>query len=90
MQHHELVSFEMLSHPYDTPTFKTKTLRFVTNGGQLKHLLLLYKWLMQPYLNLLWLLLATHFITRVMPIDDIDGKSHKIKLKSSRNYLTNH
>ena len=28
-----------------------------------------------------------HFITRAMPIDDIDSKSHKMELKSSHNYL---
>ena len=32
----------MLCHPYYTPTFRTKALHFVTNGGQLKRLLLLY------------------------------------------------
>ena len=80
----------MLRHPYDTPTFKTKALRFVTNEGWLKRLLLLYKWLTQHYLSLLWLLLAMHFVTRVTPIDDIDSKSHKTELKSSHNYSTNH
>ena len=40
--------------------------------------------------HLHWLLLAAHFVTRARPIDDIDGKSHKTKLKSSRNYSTNH
>ena len=43
----------MLRHPYGIPTFKTKALRLVTYEGQLKHLLLLYKKLMQPYLSLL-------------------------------------
>ena len=80
----------MLRQPYDTPTFKTKVLRLVINEGWLKRLLLLYKWLIQPYLSLLWLLLTTHFVTRVTPIDEIDGKSHKTELKSSRNYSTNH
>ena len=76
----------MLCHLYDTPTFKTKVLRLVSNEGQLKRLLLLYKWLIQPYLSLLWLLLATHFVTRVTPIDNIDGKTHKTELQSSCNY----
>ena len=40
----------MLRHPYDTPTFKTKALRLVTNEGRLKRILLLYKWLIQPCL----------------------------------------
>ena len=31
-----------------------------------------------------------HFVTRATPVDDIDGKSHKIELKSSRNYSTNY
>ena len=31
-----------------------------------------------------------YFITRATPIDEIDGQSHKMKLKSNRNYLTNH
>ena len=30
------------------------------------------------------------FFTRATPIDDINGKRHKIKLKSSRNYSTDH
>jgi len=30
-----------------------------------------------------------HFTTRATSIDDNDGKSHKITLKSSRNNLTN-
>ena len=45
----------MLWHPYDTPIFKTKELRLVSNEGQVKCPLLLYKWLIQPYLSLLWL-----------------------------------
>ena len=80
----------MLRHSYNTPTFKAKALRLVTNEGRLKHLLLLYKWLIQPYLSLLCLLLATHFVTRVMPIDRINGKSHKTELKSSHNYSAYH
>ena len=43
MQNYEPVSFEMLRHPYDTPTFKTNTLRLVSNEGRLKRLLQLYK-----------------------------------------------
>ena len=58
--------------------------------GRIKRFLLLYKRLIQPYLSLLWLLLATHFVTRVTPINDIDGKSHKTVLKSSHNYSTNY
>ena len=129
----------VIFHQYDTPTFKTKALRLVTNEGRLKRLLLLYKrliqpylslvwqrilsfstsathsllklkhsillvkkggvkcllllykWLIRPYLGLLWLLLATHFVTRVTPpIKNIDGKNHKMELKSSRNYSTYH
>ena len=30
-----------------------------------------------------------HFITRATPIDDIDGKRHKMELKSCHNYSTN-
>ena len=77
------------THTYDTPTSKTKALCLVSNEGRVKHLLLLCKRLIQPYLNLLWLQLATHFATRVTPIDDIDGKSHKMELKISRNNSTN-
>ena len=44
----------MLHQPYDTPTFKTKVLRLVTNKEWLKCLLLLYKRLIQPYLSLVW------------------------------------
>ena len=43
------------------------------------------KRVMQSCLSLLWLQLAAYFITRVMHIDKIDGKSHKMELKSSRN-----
>ena len=31
-----------------------------------------------------------HFATRAMPINDIDGNSHKTEQKSSHNYSTNH
>ena len=75
---------------YDTPTFKTKALYLASNEGWVKRLLLLHKRLLQPYLSLLWLQLATHFVTMGMPIDDIDGKSHKTELKSIRNHSTNH
>ena len=33
----------ILHHPYDTPTFKTKALRLVSNEGRVKRLLLLYQ-----------------------------------------------
>ena len=58
--------------------------------GWVKRLLMLYKWLIQPYLSLFWLKLAMHFVTRVMPINEIDGKSYKTEVKSSRNYSTNY
>ena len=29
-----------------------------------------------------------HFVTRAVPIDDIDGKSHKTELKSNHNHST--
>ena len=61
--------------PYDTPTFRTKALHLVSNEGWVKHLLLPYIWLIQ----FLQLKLATHFITRTTLIEDIDGKSHKMK-----------
>ena len=80
----------MHRHLYDTPTFKTKALRLVTNEGRLERLLLLYKQVIQPYLSLLWLLLAMYFVTRVTPFDNINGKSHKMELKSCRNYSTNY
>ena len=32
----------------------------------------------------------TLFVTRTTPIDDIDSKSYKTEVKSSRNYSTNH
>ena len=34
--------------------------------------------------------MAMHFVSRAMPINDINSKSYNTKLKSSRNYLTNH
>ena len=70
--------------------FKTKALRLVSNEGRIKRLLQLYKWLIRPYLSLLWLQLVMHFVTRALPINDIDGKSYKTEVKSSRNYSTNH
>ena len=51
MQHYESASFQMLRHQYDTPTFKTNTLRLDSNEGQLKRLLLQYKRLILPYLK---------------------------------------
>ena len=77
----------VIFHPYDTLTYKTKTFRLASTKGWVKRLLLLYKKLIQPYLSLLWLLLATYFFIRAMPIDDIHCKS---QLKSSHNYSTNH
>ena len=64
--------FKKLRHPYDTFTFKSKALCLASNEGRVKCLLLLYKRLIQPYL---WLLLVMHFVTRIMPINDIDSKS---------------
>ena len=55
MKHHEPTSFKMFRHPYDTPTLKTNALHLVSDEGQLKCLLPLYKWGVQPYLSLLWL-----------------------------------
>ena len=55
MQHYEPASFQMLRHPYDTPTFKTNVLRLVSNKGRLKRLLQLYKRIIQPNLILFWL-----------------------------------
>ena len=45
----------LLRHLYDTPTSKSNALRLVSNDGQVKRLLRLYKWLKQPNLSLLWL-----------------------------------
>jgi len=44
-QHYEPVSYKMLHHRYDTPTFKPNVFHLVTNEGRLKRLLQLYKWL---------------------------------------------
>ena len=66
-------------------------MRIVLLEGQVKCLLPLHCILMDnaalPWSSLA--VTATHFITRAAPIDDIDGKSHKIELKGSRNYSTN-
>ena len=43
------------------PLLKLKRLPFVSNEGRIKRLLLLHKGLLQPYLSLLWLKLATYF-----------------------------
>ena len=53
--YYESASSQMLRHQYDTPTFKTNMLRLDSNEGRLKHLLLQYKRLIQPYLSLVWL-----------------------------------
>jgi len=73
---------------------KTNTFHLVSNKwpGETSFAVnntMLYKGIIQGYLSLLWLKLATHFVTRAMPIDDIDGKSHKTELESSRNHSTN-
>ena len=73
----QLATNFVVFHPCDTPTFKTKALCLVSTEGRPKRLLLLHKQLIQPYLSHLWLLLATHFISRATHINDIDGKSHK-------------
>ena len=39
---------------YDTPTFKTAVLRFASNEGQLKRLLLPYKWLTLGFFGCKW------------------------------------
>ena len=79
----------VIFHPYDKPTFKTKALHLVSNEGWVKHFLQLYKRLIQLYLSLLWLQLVMHFVTKATTIDDIDDKSYKTEVKSSRNYSTN-
>ena len=38
----------VIIHLYDTPTFKTKVLRLISDEGWVKSLLLLYKRLIQP------------------------------------------
>ena len=50
-----LATHFVIFYPYDTPTFKTKALRLVSNEGRVKHLLQRYKRLIQPNLSLLWL-----------------------------------
>ena len=56
---------------YDTPTFKTNTLRLVSNEGQLKCLLLVGRTCLTiVYMatttlpTFIWLQLVTHFVTR--------------------------
>ena len=64
--------------PYDTPTFKTEVYRLASIEGQAKRLAVILTADIQPYLSLLWLLLTTHFVSRATPINDIDGKTHKM------------
>ena len=73
----------MLRHPYDTPIFKSNALHLVSNEGRVKYLFQLYKQLIQPYLSLLWLYLASHFVIRATSIDDITGKSYKTEVKAA-------
>ena len=78
MQHHEPVSFQMFCYPYDTFTFKTKALPLVIAEGWLK---LQYKWPIQFYFSLLWLLLATYF-TIFHPYDTPTFKTKALRLAS--------
>ena len=57
---------------------------FVGNEGRVKHLLLLYKQIIQRYISLLRLYLTMHFVSRGKLVGDIDGRSHKMELKSCR------
>ena len=76
----------MLNHPYNTPTFKTKALRLVTNEGRPKRLLLLHKWLIQPYLSLIWLLLAT-YIAIFIPYNTPTFKTKALHLASIEGWV---
>ena len=82
----------MLRHQYDTPTFKTNALCLDSDEGQLKRLLLQYKWLIQPYLSLVWLQLATHIIphdtptfkTKALHLASIEGWVKRLLLQYKR------
>ena len=78
MHHYESASFQMLRHQYDTPTIKTNALRLDSNEGWLKCLLLQYKRIIQPYLSLVWLQLATH----IVPHDTPTFKTKALRLAS--------
>ena len=82
--HYEPVSFRVLCHPYNIPTFKTNTLHLVSNQGQLKCLLLLYKWIILVFFGCNWwciVLLGPRLSITLMD---------KMELKSSLNCSTNH
>ena len=59
---------------FATGMTQSSALCLVSYEGQLKCLLLPYKWLIQPYFSVLWLKLVTHFNTRAMLMDDINDK----------------
>ena len=61
-------------------------LHLVSDEGRIKHILQLYKRLIQPFLSFLWLQLVTHFIIRATPIDDINGNSYKQPLLFNQSY----
>ena len=73
----------MLHHPYDTP------LCLISNVQCVNHLLLLRILIGNTALPKSSLA-VTGFIHRVTSIDNINDKSHKWKLNSSTNYLTDH
>ena len=83
----QLVTHFPIFHLYDTPTFKPKALRLVSNEGWVKGLLLLYRRLIQPHLSLLgcnW-----RCISLVWPRLLMTLTTRAIK-QNSRNFSTNH
>ena len=73
-------SFKCFTTHTTCHTYKIKALHLVSN----------LQWADTADAALSYSYLAMHFITRATPMYYIDGKDHDLKMKSSRNYLTNH
>ena len=73
-------------HLHDRPTFKTKVLCLVSNKRGLKCILLLYKRILQPDRDLLWLQLAAH-LTNFHPYDTPTFKTKARCLVSNEGWV---
>ena len=78
----------MLRDPHGTPTFITEALYLVDDVQLLNCHLLLNKRLILRYLSLLWLEFTTRFITKAMPINNIDSRCCIKKPENSIAYIT--
>ena len=80
-------AFIQMFHSTGIPTFVNETLHLVINVQLVKCLILLNEQLIQHYLSQEF---TMYFVTKAMPIDNIDGVYHIKKLRSSRTFLTSY